>query len=44
MGSGTTLCVAYEMGRNAISIDIVPEYVAMVEAEFANSQKRLASD
>jgi site-specific DNA-methyltransferase (adenine-specific) len=41
MGSGTTLFVAYEMGRKAIGIDIMPEYVAMVEAEFANFQKRL---
>jgi site-specific DNA-methyltransferase (adenine-specific) len=41
MGSGTTLFVAYEMGRKAIGIDITPEYVAMVEAEFANFQKRL---
>lgn len=41
MGSGTTLFVAHEMGRKAIGIDIMPEYVEMVEQEFANFQKRL---
>lgn len=41
MGSGTTLFVAYEMGRKAIGIDIIEEYVEMVESEFANFQKRL---
>ncbi|MDQ7027177.1 MAG: DNA methyltransferase [Anaerolineae bacterium] len=44
MSSGTTLFAAYEMGRNAIGIDMMPEYVAMVEEEFANFQKRLFSD
>ena len=41
MGSGTTLFVAYDMGRKAIGIDIVEEYVEMVEEEFSNYQKRL---
>ncbi|MDQ7027095.1 MAG: site-specific DNA-methyltransferase [Anaerolineae bacterium] len=41
MGSGTTILTAYEMGREVIGIDIMPEYVQMVEAEFTNFQKRL---
>ena len=31
MGSGTTVFVANRMGRNAVGIEIVPEYVKMVE-------------
>jgi len=34
MGSGTTLVVAERLLRNAIGIDIVPEYVNMVKAHF----------
>ena len=30
MGSGTTVIVAKRMGRSAIGIDIVPEYLEMV--------------
>lgn len=41
MGSGTTVLVAHEMARKAIGIDITPEYVAMVQEEIANFQKRL---
>lgn len=41
MGSGTTLFVAYEMGRKAIGIDKEEEYVKMVEEEFQTFQKRL---
>lgn len=41
MGSGTTLFVAYDMGRKGIGIDIVEEYVQMVKQEFASYQKLL---
>jgi site-specific DNA-methyltransferase (adenine-specific)/site-specific DNA-methyltransferase (cytosine-N4-specific) len=33
MGSGTTVVVARRMGRNAIGIEIVPEYFEMVESK-----------
>lgn len=35
MGSGTAVIVAYEMGRNAVGIDIMPEYVEMVEKQLS---------
>jgi site-specific DNA-methyltransferase (adenine-specific)/site-specific DNA-methyltransferase (cytosine-N4-specific) len=38
MGSGTTVLVANRMGRNAIGIDIVPEYCAMVESRLVPVQ------
>lgn len=41
MGSGTTVIVAAEMQRKAIGIDIMPEYVAMVEEQFKDFQRRL---
>lgn len=41
MGSGTTVMVALEMGRKAIGIDIVPEYVEMVTKQSAIYQKPL---
>lgn len=41
MGSGTTVFVALEMGRKAIGIEIIPEYVAMVEQELSVYQQRL---
>jgi len=41
MGSGTTLFVAYEMGRNAVGIEIMPEYYELVEKQLATLQKRL---
>jgi site-specific DNA-methyltransferase (adenine-specific)/site-specific DNA-methyltransferase (cytosine-N4-specific) len=41
MGSGTTVIAALEMARCAIGIDIMPEYVAMVEKEVAQFQDRL---
>ncbi len=41
MGSGTTLMVAYEMGRKAVGIEIVPEYVRLVEEQFIQVQRRL---
>lgn len=34
MGSGTTLCVANKMNRNAIGIEIMPEYCDMVRDKF----------
>ena len=40
-GSGTTLYVAQEMKRNAIGIEIVPEYVEAIETRLAYSQKQL---
>ena len=33
MGSGTTLLVAHRMMRNAIGIDVVPEYCEMVKKQ-----------
>jgi DNA modification methylase len=41
MGSGTTLFAALELGRKAVGIDIMPEYVAMVEQALAGYQERL---
>jgi site-specific DNA-methyltransferase (adenine-specific)/site-specific DNA-methyltransferase (cytosine-N4-specific) len=41
MGSGTTILMALQMGRKAIGIDIMPEYVQMVEKELASYQERL---
>lgn len=41
MGSGTTVLVALEMGRKAIGIDIMPEYVEMVKKELNFYQERL---
>lgn len=38
MGSGTTLRVAKRMGRNAIGIEIQPEYVELVRNELATPQ------
>ena len=35
MGSGTTVIVANRLGRNAIGIEIVPEYVEMVKEKLA---------
>ena len=40
-GSGTTLFVAQEMRRNAIGIEILPEYVDAIEAKQISSQKQL---
>jgi DNA modification methylase len=41
MGSGTTLFAALELERKAVGIDIMPEYVAMVEQALAGYQERL---
>lgn len=41
MGSGTAVLVALEMGRKAVGIDIVPEYVEMVQRELSTFQERL---
>lgn len=38
MGSGTTLRVAKQLGRNAIGIEIMPEYVALVRSELDDKQ------
>ena len=40
-GSGTTLFAAYEMRRQAIGIEIVPEYVTAMEAKLKRYQQRL---
>lgn len=37
MGSGTTVRVANRMGRNAVGIDVVPEYLEMVRTSMENS-------
>ncbi len=41
MGSGTTISVANRMKRNAIGIDIVPEYYEMVKAMTKNLELQL---
>jgi DNA modification methylase len=41
MGSGTTIFTAYEMGRSAIGIEIMPEYVALAEDALKNLSQRL---
>jgi DNA modification methylase len=41
MGSGTTVFAAYEMGRRAVGIEIVPEYMNMVEDKLKIHTKRL---
>ena len=40
-GSGTTLFVAREMRRRAIGIEIVPQYVAAIEAQLKSTSPRL---
>ena len=40
-GSGTTLFVAREMGRTAIGVEIVPEYVDAIEAQMATHVQQL---
>ncbi len=40
-GSGTTLFVAHEMERNAVGIEIVPEYVESIEAKLFDFQRQL---
>ena len=35
MGSGTTIVVSTRMGRNAIGIELVPEYFEMVQSQIA---------
>ena len=37
-GSGTTACIAKELGRNYCGIELNPEYVAMSEARLLSSQ------
>jgi DNA modification methylase len=41
MGSGTTVIVAQELGRNAIGIEIMPEYVELAQQALANIQPSL---
>lgn len=41
MGSGTSVLVALEMGRRAIGIEIMPDYIEMVEKELSTYQERL---
>ncbi len=40
-GSGTTVFVAHDMHRQAIGIEIVPEYVEAMEAKLKHCQQRL---
>ena len=40
-GSGTTLFAAYEMRRQAIGIEIAPEYVEAIKAKLKRCQQRL---
>ena len=40
-GSGTTLFAAYEMRRQAIGIEIVPEYVEAIKAKLKHCQQRM---
>jgi DNA modification methylase len=39
MGSGTTLSVAQKMGRNAVGIEILPEYLDNVTLEKRSMRK-----
>ncbi|MGB1287080.1 MAG: DNA-methyltransferase [Aggregatilineales bacterium] len=41
MGSGTTILMAHEMNRKAIGVDILEEYVTMVEEELLKTQPHL---
>lgn len=41
MGSGTTVLVARRMGRNAVGIEILPEYFEMVESKLKYHQSQL---
>lgn len=42
-GSGTTLFAAYEMRRQAIGIEIAPEYVEAIKVKLKHCQQRLFS-
>lgn len=44
MGSGTTLRVAKRLGRNAVGIEIQPEYVELVRNELATPQLALLQE
>lgn len=41
MGAGTTVLAAYEMGRSAVGLEILPQYVDLVQEELQHFQKRL---
>ena len=43
LGSGTSVHVAYNMQRNSIGIDIVPEYIAMAKGKLIEKEKNLFS-
>lgn len=40
-GSGTTLAVAEELGRNSIGIELNPEYVELAEKRLADSKSKM---
>ncbi|MBI5861910.1 MAG: site-specific DNA-methyltransferase [Rhodocyclales bacterium] len=44
VGSGTTLEVARSLGRNAVGIDLLPEYCAIAEAAVADAQYQLLEE
>jgi DNA modification methylase len=44
VGSGTTLEVARSLGRNAVGIDVLPEYCAMAEAAVTGTQYQLLEE
>ncbi len=44
MGSGTTLEAAKDLGRNAVGIDILPEYCAMARAALEEPQYQLLEE
>lgn len=44
VGSGTTLEVARSLGRNAVGIDLLPEYCAMAEAAVTDTQYQLLEE
>lgn len=41
MGSGTTVLVANQMGRKAVGIEILPEYVRMVRQKIESAEPAL---
>lgn len=41
-GSGTTLAVAAELGRNGIGCELNPEYIALAEQRIAKSRQKIA--
>jgi DNA modification methylase len=41
-GSGTTLAVAAELGRNAIGCELNPEYIALAERRIKDARSSVA--